>query len=238
MSKYVTAGSASVHHVDFLVGGELVVPTSASYTLTKNDGTALQTNSPLTVTSTTTGVDITISSGNNTVSLPNEVRYLSVKFVYGGTTYTIDQYYLLRSNTRFPLSPDDVRAVLGLQSSELDDSNIDILRAYDLVQSDVEDVDLAAVLSGGTALLPTLIEAVKIKAAMVSTVGIEASMFQMEQADNTLYKRFASVDFNAIRGDLSGRYSQLLALLADEDTTAGAVTISQLAFGTDPVTGT
>lgn len=238
MPKYVTAGSASLHHVDFMVGGELAVPASATYTLTKNDGTAIQTNAPITLPADATGVDISISGANNTPTLPNEVRYLTVKFVVNGITHTTEQYYLLRTNTKFPLSFDDVRAVIGLQASELDDSQIDIMRAYDLVQEDAEGVDLSAILSGGTALLPTLIEAVKLKAAMVSTTGIEASMFQMEQADNTLYKRFASIDFGSIRGDLSGRYAQLLAYLLGEDTATLAVSISQLAVGTDPVTGT
>lgn len=237
MAKYVESTKGSSHRIDFIVDGEFVVPSAATYTLRKNDGTVVGglEDETITLTSTSTSTVISVSGANNTATLPYELRYLEVAFTYGGAVYRSDIVYNLRTSIRFPLSVTDVEAVLG---TSVPDGYIDILSAYDLVQLDAPEVNLGNILSGGTVLLPSLIEAVKYKAALDVAISIQNSMMQMEQADNTLYRRFEEIDFEGLRKQLSMRYSAALdKLLGVTSSNLTTPLYSTLAQGTDAVTG-
>lgn len=237
MARYVGSGQGCVLHFDFIVDGELVTPTSASYTLTKNDGTVIgSSNTAITIPENSSSVNISVSGANNTKTLDNEIRYMDVSFVYKTQTFTLHDFYFLADSVKFPLSPADVRAVLGVTEEEAPDYSIDILGAYASVTEDVGN-DLSGILTGGTSLLPALIEAVKYKTAGGMVSGIQSSMMQSEQADNTLYKRFTSIDFAAIAADIAGRYSAALRKLNGVSTPASPILSILSGNATDYVTG-
>lgn len=239
MAKYVAINTAYTYHVDFMVDGELVAPTSATIKITNNAGSVVGSfnNANITLSEGDVGANILIPQTDNQVTLPNEIRYIEVKFVFDGVTYTINDFYFLKEDVRFPLSPTDVLFVLGMTGADVDASMIDILSAYNSVKSDVGDLaNLDAILEGGTSLLPTLIDAVKYKAAMQVSVGAQNSLMQMEQADNTLYRRFMEIDFAAIDAKVAGLYSDALYLLQGSPISSAPV-ISLMVVGTDPVTG-
>lgn len=237
MPKYVANGTKSTHRFTFLVDGEPVVPFSANYTLldnAKNVVGGLDEEDILLNTYSTSYV-INIDAEDNETALPNGVRYLNVKFMYDDIEYSLNQYYLLRDDVDFPLSPSEVAAVMGVT---VPDDYIDILHAYDLVQADVgSTVDLSLILQDGTELLPTLIDAVKYKAAILTSGGIENSMFQMEQSDNTLYKRFEKIDFMGLKNNLVALYNQALNLLLGKTDGGSTPTYSIIAQGPDAITG-
>ena len=239
MTKYVATSSSYVHHVDFVVDGELVVPTAASYTLTKNDESVVNSLEDVTITldEVQTGVNINIAGGANAKTLSYEVRYIDVSFTYEGNVYTVSDFYVIRDSIKLPLSKSAVRAVLGVTEGDIPDENIDLFSAYQEVQDDAgTSVSLDNVLQSGSALLPYMLDSIKLKAAIRLAVSIENSMVQMEQADNSLYQRFQRIDFLALRSTLVGMYDQSLRkLLGGDDPTTPV--LSLLAFDVDAVTG-
>lgn len=239
MSKYVVDGNAHTLRFDFLVEGQAVEPTSAKYNVLKNDNTVVTSlsNQVITLSPGKTYANISVPGASNEATLVNELRYVNVEFIYQGKTYHTSQYYFLVENVNFPLSPDDVRAVLGVSAAEVPDSYIDILGAYNQVKAMVE-VNTDTILQTGSALLPTLVQAVKYRAALTNAITIETSMFQSEQADNTMYTRFQKIDFAGLRNELLSRYNEaLLKLDQIVDGGTGTVVYAIVAVGTDPVTG-
>lgn len=238
MPIYVEADKDYAHTVDYTVNGQLVTPASATYTIRDNAGAVVDSleDQTITIAENATSTVISIPAAANDKTLAYELRYVEVSFVYDGSTYNIVDHYVIRDDLRFPLTRDQVRAVLGLSSSELPDDSVDIYRAYGLVEDDVGDeANLTTILTGGTSSLPDLIDAVKYKAASLIVGTIEAHMMQSEQADNTLYRRFENIDFEKLRKEISGLYSLALNKILGV-TTPTTPTLSLLATGTDVIT--
>lgn len=239
MAKYAQTGKDFAYKINFVVDGQPVQATSATMTVTRNDGTIVGDFDEKDLTIPPEGYAVTevIEAADNTASVPNELRYIEVAFVFNDQTYFLRDYYMLRANMNFPLTVDEIRAVLGADGSEIPDSWIDIFAAYAAVQADVPDTNLDNILSSGSDLLPTLIAAVKYKAAMGLIGSAQSAMFQSEQADNTLYKRFAKIDFTGLQNTLAGQYSAALLLLAGNTTGGTTPTLAIVTAETDYITG-
>lgn len=238
MSRYIVNNTALTYKISFEVDGEFVSPSSASITLTKNDGTVVGgiNDTALTIPAEATSVNYTISGANNTSTLDYELRYITVKFVYNSNTYFLRDYYTIRDNLRIPVTASDVRILTGLSNSELSDDQIDIFAAYDNVQNDLT-VNLATLLDDGSLLIPEIQNAIKARAALDSMLMVETLIFQSEQADNTLYKRFNQIDFEALLNRLRAMYSRALAKLEGIETGNNtSVTSFIVSTGVDPVT--
>jgi len=238
MAKYVASNTSYNVRVEFKVDGEYVeIASDATYTLRDNAGAVVDglSEEPIVGSSGRMFTVISIPSSANVKSLANEVRYLEVQYSYEGSDYTYETYYFIRDSMRFPLSPNDVRIVLGAMS--VDDEYIDIFDAYRQVQDDAPDVNLEAILTGGGVLFSVLLDAVKYKAALLAGIGVQASMFQMEQADNTMYKRFDNVDFAGQAASIADLYAIALRRLTGVNSATSTYPLSTIALGTDPVTG-
>lgn len=235
MAKYAENNKAYKYKVTFTVDGELIAPTTATYTLRDNEGLIVESLEEIPLVNISTTNTIQIPAEANIVTKTVELRYVTIEFTYLNNSYTLEDYYYIRANNlRIPVTPQEVQTVLG-QDIPLD--HIDIYEAYGLVQVDAVNVDLDNIITSGSELLPYLSAAVKYRAAMTASLSIETTMMQMEQADNTLYRRFEKVDFPSMREQLSLMYATALARLTG--VTDGGVTqlYSTIAVGTDPVTG-
>lgn len=240
MSKYIEVGKDYNYKIDFIVDGDFVSPDSASVTLTNNAGTVVGSiqDTPVTIPSGATSALFTVPGSANTKTLAYELRYLTVTFIYQGKTYQIRDFYAIRDSLRLPITYDDVRALSGLSNAALPDERIDLLLAYSQVQLELPDLNLDNLLATGSAQIPYLQQAVALKAAINSTGVLELMVFQSEQADNTLYKRFATMDFADIGLRLSNLYRFAIAQLSGE-TIDSAINgpIFVVVTGDDPVTG-
>lgn len=235
MTKYAQSNKAFNYKVDFIVDGELVTPTSASITVLKNDGSATSvTDAALTINSDATSAVYTIGASDNQNTLPQTLRFITVKFVYNGVTYTVNDVYLLRDSLLIPVSPNDVRALVSMTSAELPDENIDLFFAYSQLDTDI-DGNLDDLISNGSAFIPQIQKALAARAAFNSCQMIELMLYQSEQADNTLYKRFSKIDFAAMLARLESLYNDSIGLILEAET--GIPTIFLAVTGTDPVTG-
>lgn len=238
MTKYVAIGYPTTVILDFKVNGELVVPSSANATITNNAGTVLDNwdNETIELVPNATSCALQILAEDNEASLAYEVRYIDVSFLYDGVEYTVNDFYTLRESLHFPLKEEDVLAVIGMAPGEVPEGYVDIFNAFGLVQDDLPNVNLNAILTGGSALLPALINAVKYKAASLLLIGGQNSLMQMEQSDNTLYRRFMEIDFGAIGDQIMTQYRIALNKLQGSQTAIDPV-LSQFITGTDAVTG-
>jgi hypothetical protein len=239
MTKVIEAGTDYTYKVDFIVDGELVSPSSAVISLTDNSGAIVGSvdETVLTINTGATSALFTILAANNALTLDYELRYVVVKFTYQSRDYYVRDYYNIRSNLRIPVSYDDVRNIAGLSSNILTDDQIDLFAAYSELQADV-DVTLDSVIASGSSVIPHIQTAVAAKAALNALNFVETMIFQSEQADNTLYKRFTGIDFNAVLGRLQALYNAAIGKInGDVVGSQTTVNIFNVVTGTDPVTG-
>lgn len=234
--KYAVAGKSYVQHFDFEVDGQLVVPTAASYSVRNNAQEIVEglEDETIDLTSSPTSINIMLAEEVQTVDAPNTLRYVDLQFTYGDIVYQVGDFYGVRESMILPIKPDQVRFVLGVSDAELPDEAIDLYQAYFLVQGEV-GLTLDDIITSGSEQLPYLVEAVICKAAMSFYTSMQTSIMQSEQADNSLYKRFAKVDFGALKAELAGRYAIALRQLTGD--VAVTPLLSTLAQGTDAVTG-
>lgn len=239
MPKYVQAGTIYPYHVVFEVDGELVSPTSATITLTDNAGSVVQSinNSAITIAANSTDAIYNIPANANAKTLNSELRFVEIKFVYGGVTYTIRDNYEIKPSLQQLILPQEVRDYLSLVKSELPDSAIDLFNSYNELDADVA-VDIGNIISSGSALLPYVRKAWLAKTAINCSHLLELRVMQSEQSDNTVYKRFADTDFQAIRDRLQLDYNNAIRGIEEVDRLGGtSVTGFLVVTGTDPVTG-
>ena len=235
MTKYAQSNSAFNYKVDFIVDGELVTPTSASITVQKNDGSATSvTNAALTINSGATSAVYVIGAPDNQNTLPQTLRFITVKFVYNGVTYTVNDVYMLRDSLLLPVSKDDVRALVTMTKSELPDENIDLFFAYSELDT-VLGGNLGTLISSGSSFLPNIQKALAARAAYNSCQLIELMLYQSEQADNTLYKRFSNIDFEALMARLAALYDNAILIITEGETSIPTIFLAVV--GTDAVTG-
>lgn len=237
--KYVKANSDLIIGFDFMVGDELVVPevNSVKLYLSDNDGPITSYNpKDISTTNAQTHVDITFPASVNDKTLPTELRYLHLRYTVNGVSYEISDTYMVVARTQFPVTPKDIRDLLGVSISELPSDAIDIVASYQNLQVDMKSYDTEALFTSGAAGLLKLIEALKIRAALDVLPGLPLRALQKKQADNVSGSRFSKVDWEKLEADLRGRYMTIINEISPLETVAATVWAQQ-AFGTDPVTG-
>ena len=235
MTKYGQIGSAFNYIANFIVNGELVTPSSATITVQKNDGGATSvTDVALPISADSTSVIYQIPSSVNSATLPQEIRFITIKFVYQGAHYTINDVYLLRNSLLIPVTKDAVRALVTLTPSELPDDNIDLYYAYSQLDNALGNT-LGSLISNGSIFLPNIQKALAARAALDSCKLIELMVYQSEQADNTIYKRFSKIDFESMMARLEAMYSEAIVEISEEDLSVPTLFI--ISSGTDALTG-
>jgi hypothetical protein len=241
MPKYITTNKDYSYKIDFIVDGEYISPSSANITLTKNDSSVVGgiNQTALTIATDATSATYLISASNNIKTLDTEIRYITVNFTHNAKPYTIKDFYQVVAALEIPVSTADVKNIIGLSDKELPDEMIDIYAAFNDVTSETDSagVDTTTILTTGSSLLPALQEAVKFKAAINSLLGIETLILQSEQADNTIYKRFSTIDFNEILARLNNKYNAAILKLSGVGAGEAATsTLLIISTGTDRIT--
>ena len=234
--KYVQTNSDFPYRVNYMVNGEPVIPSSAKISVLDQSGGYPGNIVEATLDVTSTGTTYVILSSANQRNSDYDIRYIVVQFTYNSVVYTMQDMYALQDSMRLPVTPNDVRALLSMNSTELPDESIDLFSAYAQFQNDLgTDVNLTTLLNSGSALIPNIMRGIAAYAALNSTVAIELMLYQSEQADNTLYTRFAKLDFESILARLRGLIADALGEVGA--TTITDITIFRVFTDTDPVTG-
>lgn len=236
---YVKDGSDYSLFIEFKPNSELVVPDadSVELTLTKNDGSAITDFDGISVTTDedTTSVVVSIPANRNTATFDVEVRTAKVTYEVDGKPYKDYYFYTLLPYVDIPVSKDAVRLVLGITVDELEDDQIDLVKAFVDVDAALGDTSLSGVIEAGTSKVWSCLEAVKLRAALNLIPVLQLIAAQSQSADNVEVRRFEEVDFPSLRRKLVGDYST--ALRGITGASATIPTFSAVQTGVDPVTG-
>lgn len=229
-----TEDTAVSFPVDFLVDGVHVVPTSATVTVRDETGATIAglVDAPLDVSSTHTLVSV--PGTDNAVPLGSDYvnRYLQVTFLHEGRTHQRHFVYRVRPFIPIAVTPDDVRAELGLDSREMPDDVIDLYGAYLDLKADY-DMETALITGTQAALAANRAIAVKAALEMIDSLVFRVAI-KMRSEDSAL-ERMTSFDPDKIRIRLGQKLGRLLDVIAGDTTEGSAVLI--LATPTDAITG-
>jgi len=234
---YKTAGEPCTIRVPLLVDGEYVVPDvgSVTSTLRGNDGTVLSTGS-VTTTAATTDVSIEIDAEDNTKAVGKDFsnRVVILDFLVGGFPHQIKTHYRLIDWLTFTTSGEDVRGLLGVSSSELPDSVIELISAYFRVRTELGEAVLLAALAAGDDKARAADEAIACVAALDVIPSLQARVPQSE-GDGVIKFTRALVNWEKAHRDISAKLSRALSKISGIVETSPVLGV--LGVKTDPVTG-
>ena len=154
------------------------------------------------------------------------------QFVSGRETFTIE------APVPFGVSADGVRSKLGVEKHELQDKDIDLLRAYVVFKSDVDATALAAQATTGSTSTIYLRDAIEAVAALELLPSLTIKLSQRETSGTDEFQRM-KVDFGALAESLGVMVSRgRLALDPTLEPGVGpGAFFTMILPSVDPVTG-
>lgn len=217
--------------VDYIVDGEFVQPTTASYRLRGHDGTLLDSGS---LSADSTSEEVVVGAAHHSISADWENRYYRATFVYEGRTYTSDFDYKLHAFVPLMASTDQVRSLIGLDASELPDKEIALIEAYydlaDEYSTTFTDAFTATGVSNRKAN-----EAVALKAALAVVHSVPMRTKIQVRTENTTVVRSERIDFEALEEALRRKLTSTLGQVVPDTTPNTA--LFELSTPTDAITG-
>ena len=239
--QYVKTDTDTSIYVEFLLDNQLVVPDagSATATLTEADGTPLSGYDGVSLVpgAVDSFVVVDILAAANARLNDYELRLLTINYSVNSKPVVLNLSYLVVDRVSFPVSPKDVRLLIGVDEDELANESIDIISAYEDLKSEdeLDGFDLDTLLVGGTSSVRELVDAIKYKAALNILPTLELIAVQSLQADNVSFRRFEKVDFDKLRHTLNAEYGKKISRIVGDSSTN--LTYALVSTGTDAVTG-
>ena len=231
------SGSDVTLSIPFLVNGEFATPDAGSVTFSvrDNSGTLLITNQAYTPTNNV-GL-ITVPAVYNTKTLTTENRAVIVNYSVASQLYQMVQRYRLTDWFNFTCGPDDVRAQLGVSSTELPDADIGIVDGYFSLKDDLNtnyQTNLDAALTAGGLMTSYANIAVVCQTCHDLFGSLRLRALNKEQSGTTSYQRFASINWDRVEDDVSARMEQAIQFITG--VTASFPPIFVGGSRTDPIT--
>lgn len=211
----------------FKFDGQFVVPDGASVRLTVrgNDGAALAgATLPETIDSTQTTVTVPAASN----SLPDgklfETRYVRLDFTVNGVPSFAQSAYRIHRFIPHAVDADAVRALVGADSQELPDNDIDPISAYFSLLSE-HGSKITQALSNSDVTCLAANKAIALRTAIDLCPSLPSRLVKMEKADTSQFQR-VDMDFKKLEDDLR---AQLVAALDVITTgTVGVSTVTEI----------
>lgn len=226
------AGTALTQAVEFSFGhpdGDISWELLDGRGLTVTNGTVTPAAGALSAVIVIDGADNALGAG-----LMFEPRELQWSYTTGGLSQTGRFRYRLEAFLPFGVSEDGVRQKLGIESHELEDSAIDLVRAYGWFRDQVSQAKLDAA-ADFTALAAC--DGIEARAALVLLPLLQVKVAQKESSGTDQFQR-PNADWTSIQAQLE----QFIAIgiktvnpQADPTTQFGS--LMTLATRDDPVTG-
>lgn len=233
-------GKAYSLRFDFTNDGEYIVPDIASvvYTVHDNAGQPMSgyTSVAVTTTSTTDHLSIQIPSAVHTVggSKLFEQRSVILDYTYQGKTLSIPKHYYVTNRLNYHVSPLDVISCLAIKEGEIFAEEVELVPAYFAVRETMGATAFDAALSSGTITQLKVNEAIKYQAALKFLATLELRAFEKAGGDSASYKRFATVDFAALKQAVKGELAAAIQSASGVSTTPSLFVLSN---PTDVYTG-
>jgi len=219
--------------INYKVDGDFIVPTSASYRVLSSDGSVI-VSANLLATSSTELVTIPLAYNGLAGSNEYEDRFFEFTFFHDGKPHRKMIPYHLAAFIPLTATPADVRSAIGLDTQELPDNDVDMLKAYFSLRWQNGDSFKTALTSGGQQAAAAN-EAVMLKAALTICDSLEMRALIVVRAEDSQVQRSSKIDFSKI----GNRISQRLATALDTATGTNVVIPNLFALSDpeDPFSG-
>lgn len=220
--------------IDYMVDGDFVIPSEASYTLRSHNGLAVGSG---VLTPTTTTATILVPAAANAIDSASlfENRFVLLKFTHNGKPYTLVKPYKLTNFVPMTATPDDVRRLTGLMLNELPDNDIDLNAAYfqlfDTYGTNFSNQLVATDFRGRQSN-----EAIALQAAIDIASSFPFRVPVSAGSEDAKFARVAKLDFAEMERELRRRLQQNLTQVIStiSETSVGIFSVSS---PTDPYTG-
>lgn len=213
--KYFASGERVNINIDFIINDEYFTPTvgTVKYTLKDNSNLPIagQVNVPIVTTATTTNVVLDLLASYNIKEAEKsfEYRFLEISGLTDGKPFIIRERYRLIDSNVMLLDPENVRLVLGVNSSELPDRDIDVYTSYfkfnNLYGEDFRNKfssgDISALYAEAMVYLDTalnLLPSLRLKVAQNESDGV------------VKFGRFTRIDWDALEAQLRNKLEEAL----------------------------
>lgn len=236
----VIGGTPAAITIPFMAGNQPVVPDVGSVTYTIRDqlGTPMTglTDIAYVTTSTSFQMQILVPSSAHQIDSARrfERRGVIVKFRVGGAEVQMSRGYRVVPEVAHTVTPNQVRAFIGIEEHELPDDDIDVMAAFLAVEK-IVGAPLATALTSGT----TDELAANTMICMRAVIDVLPSAKQrMAQSEKNGVKEFSRVDLkelDKLRVDAERRYQEALDTLVTPAATS--LSLLLVTANTDAITG-
>lgn len=215
---------------DFLVDGNFVVPTSATFNVRGDDYASLDSG-VATLVAGATSFTLAVSAANNGIGADTfQFRYLEVVFIFENNTYTVTYAYGLTPWLPVWVTADNVRARLGLSADELPNADVNLFGAHVELVKELGDAYTTTV-----GVEEAFNRVLMLKTAIISAKGIMLKARMLDIANDFTARRFnLQVDFSALQAGLQADLADAIAALTGVPTATPTTMV--LSAPVDPVT--
>lgn len=232
----IEAGKRFRHLVQFLSGE----PTSDFvYTLYDQSG-AVVTTATVTLAAGSLSYIIEISPAQNTLNNPLYEK-MSLEWSYDTATSTVDDSlsYVIYAPIPFAVSVDGVRGMLGVDSDELPDDEINLLSAYAQFRDKVgDDTDLSQWENTGSYDSLRITRAIEAYAGLLIFPTLQLRLPKKYDSGTSSYERWNSIDWEALRTLLDDAVNDGILVVDPAYEPFPIIDIFSLSDrDTDPITG-
>lgn len=225
--------------VPFRVNQEPVVPdtNSVTFTLRGHNGSIIVGYDAYAIATgpTDTQVQIILPALVNAITERLERRSVMVDFTVSGASFNRVELYQLSSFLNHSATPSGVRALIGCNSGELSDEEIDLISAYFQLEDSVTQTTLEAAAAGSWKKSRAVDEAIMAIAALEVIPSLQLRVAASEGALSQSYARLKNIDFRMLHDVLSRKLEQALTTVSGRTETTPL--IFSLTAPTDPITG-
>jgi hypothetical protein len=237
--RNVLAGETASFRVDFVEDGDFFVPDQGSveWVLRGNDGSKVTSPASVTTDSSTTYITVKIDELANQKDGEVEKRSLVVSYTRNGDPGQIILHYRLVDWLNITITPENVRSWMGITPSELPNGDIDFVRHYFEVKSDLgnQESALDEALKATTRLQYDANMAILYKAVIELVPSVQYRIAQSEQDDVVSQRRMSSLDADKLLQQARKHYADALLSVSGEQSTGP--TLFTVTTGADPITG-
>ncbi|MDH7796427.1 MULTISPECIES: hypothetical protein [unclassified Beijerinckia] len=211
---------------------------SVTWSLYGGNGARISGPTAITTAAMQSEVIVPLAPSDHTITAPArfERRTVVLDWQTDGVSHTSRQTYRVLPFLNTSANADAVRTLLALTPDELRDEEVDIVRAYFQIESEVTQAVLDVGLSSGTLIEFSLNQAIVCEAALpcLNTIELRAAAVNTDGVQK--FERYKSgIDFDALRARVQGMKLEAL------DSAAGIEiddpTLVVLTQPTDVITG-
>jgi hypothetical protein len=230
------AGKKFRHLIQFTSGQ----PTSdLTYTLYNQDGDVVLTETAPIIDGQLSYI-IEIPAGSNTLSKPL-FEQMTLEWEYDTATEAITDSitYTLHLPIGFPVSKTGVRDLLGVDSEELPDDEINLFEGFLQFRELVgEDADLAAYQDAGDFDSFRITKAIEAATALMVFPTLQVRLPKRYDSGTSSYERWNNINWEALQTDIFAKMTLGVETIDPEYELWPTIDIFVLSdVGTDPITG-